>query len=120
MRWISYGEAKRLERLVVEMYGCVCWLCKRPIDMSVSGRSKWGLTLDHVLPRSLGGSNAIENLRPAHHYCNSKRRNKLVTCRVRVEINDRFSLKETLGHPNAPSVFFPPRYQKKRAETGSD
>lgn len=113
-RWISYAEAKRLEALVIEAYGSTCWLCRRPIDLAASGRSKWGLTLDHVLPRSLGGSNAIENLRPAHHYCNSKRRNKLPSARPRIEINDRFSLSESLGTQCPPPCFTPQSTTKKR------
>lgn len=28
------------------------------------------ITLDHVTPRSLGGSDTVENLQLAHHACN--------------------------------------------------
>lgn len=33
------------------------------------------ITLDHVKPRSKGGSNHISNLVPACHHCNSTRKN---------------------------------------------
>jgi 5-methylcytosine-specific restriction endonuclease McrA len=48
-------------------YGTVCWLCGR--DGADSA--------DHVLPRSRGGSDALENLRPAHRACNSARGNRI-------------------------------------------
>lgn len=35
-------------------------------------RLHW-LTADHITPRSQGGTDAIGNLRPAHHACNSAR-----------------------------------------------
>lgn len=35
-------------------------------------------TVDHLVPRSLGGSNDLENLAPAHASCNYSRGNKEV------------------------------------------
>ena len=35
------------------------------------------MTIDHILPRSLGGSNAIENLQPMCNTCNHKKGNKV-------------------------------------------
>jgi 5-methylcytosine-specific restriction endonuclease McrA len=46
-----------------------CHLCgegPRPGDPFVA---------DHVVPRSLGGSDEIDNLRPAHRSCNGRRGN---------------------------------------------
>lgn len=59
--------SRRLVRLTLATYGTVCWLCG----------SDGATTADHVLPRSRGGSDAIENLRPAHTSCNSSRGNRL-------------------------------------------
>jgi 5-methylcytosine-specific restriction endonuclease McrA len=58
----------RLRDLVVAEYGDTCWLCRRPILGTV--------TVDHVIPRSLGGTNDLVNLRPAHGRCNSSRGNR--------------------------------------------
>ena len=57
-----------LRRAVIDTYGRVCWLCHQPIDGTVS--------VDHVLPRSKGGTDDIENLRPAHLRCNLRRGNR--------------------------------------------
>lgn len=44
-----------------------CWLCGHALGTNV--------TLDHVVPKSKGGSNNIENLRLAHFECNQRRGN---------------------------------------------
>ena len=58
--------AKR--RQVLEVYGTICWLCRQPIAGLPSA--------DHVIPRSRGGTDDIENLRPAHLRCNISRGNR--------------------------------------------
>ena len=63
----------RLRTLVEQTYGRVCWLCGRTIVGQVS--------VDHVLPRSRGGSDDIENLRPAHLTCNVRRGNRMTAPR---------------------------------------
>ena len=54
-----------LTQLCLERYGNVCHLCGRP----------GATTSDHIIPRSLGGDDSIDNLRPAHMRCNSARGN---------------------------------------------
>jgi 5-methylcytosine-specific restriction endonuclease McrA len=72
MTWAGKDAAKWAP-LVVATYGPVCWLCGGAIDMDAPRRSALGLTIDHVVPRSHGGQDSIENLRPAHYHCNVKR-----------------------------------------------
>lgn len=55
--------AQRLTALTLAVYGRTCHLCLEPGATSA----------DHVVTRSAGGSDAIENLRPAHKLCNSRR-----------------------------------------------
>ncbi|MFT2016304.1 HNH endonuclease [Streptomyces sp. 796.1] len=53
----------------------VCWLCGKPIDMSIAPNDPWSWTIDHVVPYSLAPELYLEinNLREAHHSCNSSR-----------------------------------------------
>lgn len=52
----------------------VCWLCCESVDGGLIGsKSHWRPSLDHVVPRSAGGSDEPENLRLAHWWCNSVR-----------------------------------------------
>lgn len=50
-----------------------CGICSDPVDRELSGHHQWGPTLDHIIPRSLGGSDDPDNLRLAHRACNSRR-----------------------------------------------
>lgn len=52
-----------LRPLVLARYGDRCHLCRR----------RGADTLDHVVPRSLGGLDTLDNLRPAHGFCNTGR-----------------------------------------------
>lgn len=62
------GEAsKRLTAAVLEVYGAKCWL-------QLPGCTMRATTKDHVTPVQQGGTDAMENLRPACHSCNSTRR----------------------------------------------
>lgn len=61
-----------LARNVVAAYGWRCWLCKQMIHPAAASRGD-RLSVDHVIPRSMGGSHDLDNLRPAHQRCNSRR-----------------------------------------------
>lgn len=63
-RWEGRKVA-RLRALVLAEYGNVCHLCGGVGADSV----------DHVIPRSCGGDDSLDNLRPAHRSCNYSRGN---------------------------------------------
>jgi hypothetical protein len=60
----------QLTRLA-ERDGWWCWLCGDAIDPAAIGA--WQATVDHLVPRSRGGSSDIGNLRLAHRRCNNHR-----------------------------------------------
>lgn len=59
----SGRRAQNLRAACLATYGTLCHLCGRPGATSA----------DHVVPRSKGGPDSLENLRPAHRSCNSQR-----------------------------------------------
>ena len=66
------------ESEVLEIYGTICHICNIDIDLSaprLAGESGWevGLHIDHVVPLSKGGSDTLDNVRPAHGSCNVKK-----------------------------------------------
>lgn len=53
----------------------ICWLCAKPIDLSLHHTHPDSWTMDHIKPLSLFPELALErsNVREAHRSCNSKR-----------------------------------------------
>lgn len=69
-----------------------CVLCRGLFPLEYTGV---GLTLDHVKPRSKGGSNHPSNLVTACLRCNSRRKTRgygRVRARVRRQLNKRINL----------------------------
>jgi 5-methylcytosine-specific restriction endonuclease McrA len=48
-----------------------CLICGGPLRFSA--RSGEGATVEHILPRSLGGTNDLRNLGVAHPHCNGEK-----------------------------------------------
>ncbi len=59
----------RKAQLISEYRSC-CWWCHKQL-------SPEELTIDHLKPKSKGGSNSLENLRLACYPCNNSRGNSL-------------------------------------------
>lgn len=61
-----------VRRAIYERDGWSCGICQEPVDASLIGsHSVWRPALDHILPKSRGGSDDPANLRLAHWWCNS-------------------------------------------------
>lgn len=58
-------------RAVYERDDWECQICRDEVDRALVGSlSPWRPSLDHIIPRSQGGSDGAENLRLAHFWCN--------------------------------------------------
>lgn len=53
---------------LIQKYGANCYLCKRPFA------SLKDVTVDHWEPLSKGGTDTLDNYRPAHDGCNQLKR----------------------------------------------
>jgi hypothetical protein len=69
----QFKVSPRVRRQVHQAYGYRCHLCDRPVRRDVPVGHCWYPTLDHLVPRSLGGSDEPANLATAHMWCNSMR-----------------------------------------------
>lgn len=106
------------KRKLFEMFGGTCHLCDMPIWFDAPHdvhrkkgqtflvmRHGCGPTIDHLVPRSKGGSNALSNLRLAHKWCNSTRgtmpvetfRARLGTNALKQKVNMQITLAELLA-----------------------
>lgn len=66
-------------RTVIRLYerdGGWCRLCGLAVDRRGSDEAQRA-TIDHILPRSKGGKDNLENLQLAHASCNLAKGNKL-------------------------------------------
>lgn len=63
---LGVARRHRIRKALERHYGDVCWYCKRSFPLGQ-------LTIEHLLPRSLGGTNAMTNLRWACSPCNQER-----------------------------------------------
>src|SRR3954449_817931 len=57
--------------------GWTCWVCCGDVDPRCPSGSPHAPSVDHVVPRSRGGTNALTNLRLAHRRCNGQRGSRL-------------------------------------------
>lgn len=69
--------------------GVGCHICGLPCDLrTVTRKTAITATRDHIIPRSQKGTLALENLRLAHAYCNSKRGSLDVTDELRAKCKE--------------------------------
>lgn len=77
-RKYANGFEPYTEQQVLDTYGTDCHICNEPIDLDAPRRTSqkgWekGLHIDHLIPIAKGGSDTLENTRPAHGLCNISR-----------------------------------------------
>lgn len=69
------GRSRRIR--VIRAHGNLCWLCLEDIDLRLVAPHPNSFTVDHVVPKSEGGSGYVGNLRPAHRKCNENKANTI-------------------------------------------
>lgn len=72
---IAMADRRHLQYIrqrLIAKHGMVCALCSKPIE------SENELTVDHIIPRAMGGSTTYENCQLAHKECNLRKGNKYV------------------------------------------
>lgn len=70
MTWDRKGLSERVRDLVITRDGYVCGLCGLEVPED-------DVHMDHIVPRSLGGSDALSNLQVAHSACNMRKGNRV-------------------------------------------
>lgn len=70
-------KLKRFVQLLIERDGTSCGICGSPVDMALTYPDRMSSSVDHVLPRSLGGPDEMSNYALAHLYCNVKKNNRV-------------------------------------------
>lgn len=68
---MAYKGTKKIRDAVLREYGNICHLCN---ELIIVDDIENGFTVDHLIPRSKGGTDNLENLRSAHARCNYRRR----------------------------------------------
>lgn len=63
---------------LAERDGADCALCGDLVDFALKAPHAMSPSVDHILPRSKGGSHDAENLQLAHLRCNTRKGNRLV------------------------------------------
>jgi hypothetical protein len=64
---------------LAERDGVKCGICRKRVNITLTSGTRgdpMGPSIDHVVPRSKGGTNDLANLRLTHWTCNNKRGNR--------------------------------------------
>ena len=72
---VRYEPVSRLK--VYERDGWRCGICSEPIDRDLEHPDPRSVSLDHIVPLSLGGPHIAGNCQPAHLRCNIMKSNKV-------------------------------------------
>lgn len=71
---MNINDRRRRIRALLRRDGPQCWICGGAF-VEEPERGPYALSLDHLVSRQAGGSDALPNLRLAHRLCNDRRSN---------------------------------------------
>jgi 5-methylcytosine-specific restriction endonuclease McrA len=64
------AEKQRRFEALRKLHGDNCWRCRRPMLFDLPPGHEKAPTIEHLTPRSKGGTNALDNLCLCHRRCN--------------------------------------------------
>ncbi|MGH7889027.1 MAG: HNH endonuclease, partial [Thermodesulfobacteriota bacterium] len=71
------GPKQRRALAVYNLNNGYCWICGQRIPHPINEFNEMNyynrLTVDHIVPKSIGGIGDLDNLLPAHNLCNEER-----------------------------------------------
>lgn len=70
--------APKVRNEIYERDSWICHICVEPVDLDAHWNDNLYPSLDHIIPRSRGGSDNPENLKTCHRICNSIRQDSLL------------------------------------------
>lgn len=79
-----------------------CPLCGAPITKYSNNKLSNEFSWDHILPKSLGGSDDLYNLQPTHKGCNNDKGNDMLyhaNYSIEIVVNIKFSMDMSKHHP---------------------
>jgi hypothetical protein len=112
-KWSS-GQRQKVKRILLQRDGNRCFYCRHVM----TGDSKRRASIEHLTPRSFGGSNFFDNLALACAECNEARDNKcLVTYCENVQ-TIYLTLSEAMDYARMVSILTGNRMKVTREKSG--
>ena len=90
----------------------VCPICELPIDVALRHPHPESAQVDHVVPRSSGGSHTWANVRLTHRQCNMERSDGTIP--EPPPVLARFLLRRALERASDPEAFVPTEFESIR------
>ena len=69
----------RKKKVLTIAYNCCCGICGKKIEDNP--------TIDHIIPKSLGGKSTFDNLQLAHYECNQNKRSEYIKPKIFIKLS---------------------------------
>ena len=68
----------RKKKVLIRAYNGCCGICGKKIEDNP--------TIDHIIPKSLGGKSTLDNLQLAHDSCNQNKRSEFIKPKIFIKL----------------------------------
>lgn len=85
---MAFNQAMRVA--VLNKNGGKCYLCNEPIDIRLPKTAPKAYQIEHIVPKAMGGSDALDNLMPSHAVCNNKKSDLPVSVAMRNLVGEKW------------------------------